>query len=146
LTLIDDGLPELIVKDYKNGWMYVSRDGGRTWQNNAVPPMFVSIPATVFSQKDGQIPYSVHNNTKEDMWFGQHYTLQKWDGQKWLKYPEFDEMVFNDIAMLAEPGKAGNMNARWKNIVDVPAGRYKFVKTLNASGLELICEAVFTLV
>jgi hypothetical protein len=146
LTLIDDGLPELIVKDYKNGWMYISRDGGKTWQNNAKPPMFVSIPATSFPQKDGQIPYAVHNNTKEGMWFGQYYTLQKWDGQKWLKYPEFDEMAFNDIAMLAEPGKAGNLTARWKNVVDVPAGRYKLVKMLNANGLELICEAVFTLV
>jgi hypothetical protein len=149
LTLIDDGLPELVVKDYENGWKYVSRDGGRTWQNNAVPPMHVSISATFFPQKDGQIPFAVHNNTKEDQWLGLNYALQRWDGQKWLKMPEIEQLPVNDIAMLVQPGKAGDMQARWKfagSGIDVPAGRYKLVKTLNANGLELICEAIFTLV
>jgi hypothetical protein len=149
LVLIDDGLPELVVKDYKNGWKYVSRDGGKTWQNNAKPPMYVSIPATFFPQKDGQIPFAVHNNTKADQWLGLNYALRKWDGQKWLKMPEIDQLPVEEIAMLVKPGKSGDMTARWKYTgsgADVPAGRYKLVKTLNANGLELICEAVFTLV
>jgi hypothetical protein len=75
--------------------------------------------------------------------------MQKWDGQKWLKMPEIDQLPVVESAMLIQPGKAGNLTARWKfgdSGIDVPTGRYKLVKPLWANGAELTCEAVFTLI
>ena len=150
LTLIDDGAPELVVKDYKNGWKYVSPDGGKTWKNNAVPPMYVSIPATSFPRKDGKIPYTVHNNTKEEGGAGHEFTLYKWDGQKWSRMLWPENHMFPMSSFIIEPNSKRELTAQWSwkdhTGLNTPAGRYKFVRSVGAGGLELICEVEFTLV
>lgn len=138
--------PVLTVKDETNKLIYQSDDGGKTWRNNAKPLMHMSIEKTVYPKADGKIAYTVHNNTKNEQGSDEYFSLQKWNGQKWVKMPESDSLWFNDIGWILAPNSSTSGGANWGRCgIKLEAGQYKLIKKLSAEGRQFTCEAVFVL-
>lgn len=141
-----DEEPVLTVKNETKKLKYISEDGGKTWKNNAKPPVYISIEKTYYPQKDGGIPYTLHNNTQNEMWTDVYFSLQKWNGQKWVSCPETDSMEFIDIALLVNPKGSTQLKASWGGSgISLEAGRYKLVKKIGVDNQQFTCETVFCL-
>lgn len=143
---IADEEPVLIVKNETEKLIYTSESGGKTWKNNAKPPVYISIDKTYFPKEDGKISYTIHNNTKSEQGSDIYFTLQKWDGQKWGKCPETDGLEFIDIALILAPNSSQTLDAAWgQSGIKLEAGRYKLIKKLYADDRKFTCEVVFCL-
>lgn len=142
--VIADGLPELTVKDETNRLIYKSNDGGKTWTGISNPPVHISIEKTVLPKSDGKISYTVHNNTQKEMWTDVYFSLQKWNGQKWVNCPETDDLMFQDIALQVTTEKPAALSAAWgKN--KLATGKYKLITKEAVDNRKFTCEAVFFL-
>ena len=139
--------PVLTVKNETKRVKYTSSDGGRTWTNNAKPPVHISIRQSGFPQKDGRIPYTVHNNTAKELNTDEYFSLKKWNGQKWVTHPESGSLEFPDIGIVIVPNGASDLTAWWeRSKVKLEKGDYKLIKVINIDGEKFTCEADFSLV
>ncbi len=138
----------LEVKDLINRWAYRSADGGRTWLNDAVPPLFLTLDRTSVPHGDGMIPYTVRNTTGIAYLTGRHYNIMKWVGEIWVTILALDEAAFAGEGYGVPAGGALKLNAQWDwngQGIGLSAGLYKLEKIIRTPDFELSCEAVFTL-
>lgn len=84
-----------------------------------------------FSVKEGTLTPSgatflLKNNFSEDYWYGEHYTLERAQGESWVQLVPKEGAAWHDIAYLLSAGAENEMEIAWEWAYGkLPVGTYR---------------------
>ncbi len=73
--------------------------------------------------------FLLENVSDETYYYGEMYTLEKWDGADWVTLKTKDNIGWNDIAYILDPGKEQRLELNWEWCYgNLPQGSYRLHK------------------
>lgn len=92
--------------------------------------------------------YLLHNNTSETVEFGEPYTIERNDGGQWAELTRRDDVGWNTVGYLLEPGQTMALTCGFWLYEETPtAGEYRLVKDVGGAQLTAefaLGESVYT--
>ena len=83
-----------------------------------------------------EIKVDITNNSKQDVYYGLQYEVEKFENNKWVKVPFKEEPMFIEIAYILEPGKTNSQVISLSNLEELTIGKYRIVKSGGALSAE----------
>lgn len=83
-----------------------------------------------------EIKVDITNDSKQDVYYGLQYEVEKFENNKWIKVPFKEEPIFIESAYILEPGKTNNQVISLSNLKELTLGKYRIVKSSEALSAE----------
>lgn len=83
-----------------------------------------------------EIKVDITNNSKQDVYYGVQYEVEKFENNKWAKVPFKEEPMFIEIAYILGPGKTNSQVISLSNLEELTIGKYRIVKSGGALSAE----------
>ncbi|EKQ53407.1 MULTISPECIES: immunoglobulin-like domain-containing protein [unclassified Clostridium] len=75
-----------------------------------------------------EIKIYITNDSKESIYYGLQYEVEKFENDKWTKVPFKEEPIFAEIAYNLEPGQTNSQIISMDKLENLTSGRYRIVK------------------
>jgi hypothetical protein len=89
-----------------------------------------------------EIKVNITNNSKQDVYYGLQYEVEKFENNKWVKIPFKEEPMFIEIAYILEQGKTNSQVISLSNLEELTIGKYRIVKLGGALSAEFEIKAL----
>jgi len=117
-------------------WVEKTSGNNTTEDETNLKDLNMKTEKSIYELGTKEINVYINNYSKQAVYYGLQYDVEKFENEKWVKVPFKEEPMFIEIAYIVEPGKTSSQVISLSNLEKLTVGKYRIVKSGGAITAE----------